>query len=121
MRRLALEREQGMVGIGRLGGVDAERVLRGEAAVRPHEPGGADAVAQFAHHCGDRVHDVVVPGSAGERQAAGAGELLVERQAEALRAELHRRGEAGVQVDDVDVGLNELEVAPRLRASERMK
>ena len=50
-----------------------------------------------------RVHDVVVPRPAGEGQPAGAGELAIEVEPERRGAELHRRREARVEVDEVDV------------------
>ena len=84
----------------RLGAVHAEGVLGGVAAVGPHEAVLAGLLAQVVDDGGDGVHHVVVPRAAGERQAAGAGELAVGRQPERLGAELHGRREARVEVDD---------------------
>ena len=68
--------------------VDAERVLRGVAAVGPHQPALPGPLAQVRDHGRDRVHHVVVPRPAGKAQPAGAGELRVDVEAErrALRA-----------------------------------
>ena len=63
----------------RLRRVDAERVLGDVAAVRP-TPGRVRPAGsrRSLHHRRDRVHHVVVPRPAGEREATGARQLAVE-------------------------------------------
>nr|BFE74152.1 hypothetical protein GCM10020092_074530 [Actinoplanes digitatis] len=90
----------------RAGGEHADRVL-GEIPA----DGGGQAVpvrvgAQQRHQVGDGVAGVVVAGPAGEREPTGDGERagrVVDRQPEFGGGDLHRRGEAGVQVDVADV------------------
>ena len=57
------------------------------------------ALAQAARDRDHAVGRVVVAGPAEEGQAAGRGELAVERQPELVRGELHGGGEARVEVD----------------------
>ena len=73
------------------------------AAVAPHEPVGACAIAEVGHRGGDGVHHVVVPGASSEWQATGAGELAVKREPQRLGAQLNSRREAAIEIDDVDV------------------
>ena len=98
LRRLVAEAP-----LGRRRRVHAEGVLGRVPAVGPHQPALAGALAQLADDGGDGVHHVVVPRTAGEGEAAGAGELTLDVEPERRRPELHRRREARVQVDDVDV------------------
>ena len=56
---------------GRFGAVDAEGVLGDEAAVGGDEAHRAGILPQASRHGGDRVHDVVVPRPAREREPAG--------------------------------------------------
>ncbi len=88
------------------GGVDAQRVLGGVPAQRRRQAVRRRVGAQQRHHRGDGVGAVVVAGAAREGQPAGHAQRpvgVVDRQPEGGRADLHRGGEAGVEVDRAEV------------------
>src|SRR5690606_18923857 len=91
---------------GRGRGVDAEGVLGGVPAERGGEAVLAGVRPQLRHDRGHRVQPAVVARTAGGGQAAGDAERarrVVPAQAERLGAELHRGGEARVEVDRAEV------------------
>ena len=99
---LVLGRLVAEAAVGGVGRVHAERVLGHVAAVRPHQPARRRSLAQLGHDRRDRVHRVVVPRAATEREAAGPRPLPLHRvDAERLCAELDGRREARVEVDRV--------------------
>ncbi len=84
--------------------VDPRRLLGQVPAVAGDQPPSAGLAAQLVGHDRHRVHDIVVARPARVRQPTGHGEAprIVQRQPQFLRADLHRHGEAGVEVDEVD-------------------
>src|SRR3546814_13740394 len=85
--------------------VDTERVLGDVIAVGGDEAVAARLGADAADHLRDRMHDIAVAGAAEIGEAAGDGQAarIVLGYPYLLAADLDRRGEAGIEVEEAHV------------------